>query len=208
MNCLPTFLTHHFEADKGPFRNVCDMPEQEIGALIEKEQDAPTAFNRFALSKEFFRVRRLADDRLIEKYAQKFRRKPLARPYYAVLGQFEPVGAVLFDQLIVDAHWPWILLIFASGNGDFVLFAFKWIHGDGSIIEFSPEGWQSDDRAKINSLTAKSANLAHWPIIASAIRAWLRESCELIRLEVFRCEQPYPFSGAPRSAVFRHCKGL
>jgi hypothetical protein len=67
MSRLPTFLTHYFEADKGPFRNICDMSEQEMRALIETEKNAPTAFNRFALGEKFFRLRRLADDLLIEK---------------------------------------------------------------------------------------------------------------------------------------------
>jgi hypothetical protein len=82
MSSLPGFLTHYFEADKGPFRNICDLPDQEI----EAEKHAGTAFNRFALGPNFFKIRRAADDLLIEKYTEKFGVKPQIRPYFAVLG--------------------------------------------------------------------------------------------------------------------------
>jgi hypothetical protein len=82
MSSLPGFLTHYFEADKGPFRNICDLPDQEI----EAEKHAGTAFNRFAIGPNFFKIRRAADDLLIEKYTEKFGVKPQIRPYFAVLG--------------------------------------------------------------------------------------------------------------------------
>jgi hypothetical protein len=37
---LPGFVTHYFEADKGPFRNICDLSEQEIESVIEAEKHA------------------------------------------------------------------------------------------------------------------------------------------------------------------------
>jgi hypothetical protein len=89
MNTLPTFVTHYFEADKGPFRNICDLSDQEIETVIEAEKDADTAFNRFALGSDFFGIRRAADDLLIEKYKEKFRSKPKIRPYFAILGAFD-----------------------------------------------------------------------------------------------------------------------
>ncbi|HEY0793925.1 MAG TPA: hypothetical protein VGD78_22875 [Chthoniobacterales bacterium] len=89
MTNLPSFLTHYFEADKGPFRNICDLPDPEVEAVIEAEKNAPTTFNRFALGANFFKLRRAADDLLIEKYAEKFGVRPKIRPYFATLGEFD-----------------------------------------------------------------------------------------------------------------------
>jgi hypothetical protein len=86
---LPSFLTHYYEAERGLFKNVCDLSDAELDRLIAAEKDADTAFNRFALGKDFFKIRKAADDLLIEKYAEKFGCKPLNRPFYAVLGEFD-----------------------------------------------------------------------------------------------------------------------
>ena len=86
---IPSFLTHYYEAERGPFRNVCDLSEDELDHLIAAEKDAETAFNRFALGKDFFKIRQAADDLLIEKYRQKFGVSPRRRPFYAVLGEFD-----------------------------------------------------------------------------------------------------------------------
>ena len=64
-----------------------------------------------------------------------------------------------------------------------MFFAFRWIHGDGSTIEFSPEGWQSNDQTKLDWLNKESAKSPGWPIIPLAIRAWLRRNCELIEFK-------------------------
>ena len=89
MPIIPSFLTHYYEEERGPFRNVCDLSDQELDRLISAEQDEHTAFNRFALGKDFFKVRKAADDLLIEKYAEKFGLRPRNRPFYGVLGEFD-----------------------------------------------------------------------------------------------------------------------
>jgi hypothetical protein len=86
---IPSFLTHYYEAETGPFKNVCDLSEVELDRLISVEKDANTAFNRFAFGKDFFKIRRAADDLLIEKYRLKFGATPPGRPFYAVLGKFD-----------------------------------------------------------------------------------------------------------------------
>lgn len=86
---LPSYITHYFEKDYGPFLNVCDLSESSLAILIEKEKDAPTEFNRFAIGSDFFAFRRTADDLLIRLYTEKFGRKPEGRPYYATLGTFD-----------------------------------------------------------------------------------------------------------------------
>lgn len=86
---LPSFITHYYEADYGPFLNICDLDEDQISALTSVEKNADTAFNRFAIGPDFFRWRRAADDLLIRAYTEKFGFPPLARPFYAVLGSFD-----------------------------------------------------------------------------------------------------------------------
>jgi hypothetical protein len=86
---IPSFLTHYYEAERGPFKNVCDLSDKELDHPIAVEKDAETAFNRFALGKDFFKIRRAADDLLIQKYREKFGIMPADRPFYAVLGDFD-----------------------------------------------------------------------------------------------------------------------
>jgi len=59
-------------------------------------------------------------------------------------------------------------------------FAFKWKHRDGSMIEFAPEGWHSDDPAKTEWLQTESGLSKAWPLIPVTIRFWLQRHCELI----------------------------
>jgi hypothetical protein len=69
---IPSFLTHYYEAETGPFKNVCNLSAEELDHLIAAEKEAETGFNRSALGKDFFKIRRAADDLLIEKYIEKF----------------------------------------------------------------------------------------------------------------------------------------
>src|ERR1700733_11494128 len=89
MSSLSSFLTHYFEAEKGPFLNICDLCDEQIESIIAAEKNAETPFNRFALGPDFFKLRRCADDLLIEQYAAKFGKIPKIRPYFAVLGSFD-----------------------------------------------------------------------------------------------------------------------
>ncbi len=50
---LPTYLTHYFEAEYGPFLNICDLGSEQVAKLVECESSADTAFNRFAMEEEF-----------------------------------------------------------------------------------------------------------------------------------------------------------
>jgi hypothetical protein len=104
---IPAFLTHYYEAERGPFKNVCDLTEEEIDHLISVEKDAETGFNRFALGRDFFKIRRAADDLLIERYRGKFGFSPLGRPFYAVLGEFDRTLSMyrLGRSIRLDMSW-------------------------------------------------------------------------------------------------------
>lgn len=59
-------------------------------------------------------------------------------------------------------------------------FLFRWKHADGSIVEFSDQGWGSDDPEKNEWLNKMSQLSASYPVLSPAIRMWLRENCQLI----------------------------
>ena len=86
---LPCYITHYYEADRGPFLNICDEEYSEIARISEQESKATTAFNRFALGDDFMKWRRAADDMLVRAYTEKFGVSPHHRPYYAILGSFD-----------------------------------------------------------------------------------------------------------------------
>jgi hypothetical protein len=52
---IPSFLTHYYEAERGPFKNICDLSDDELDGLISVEKNADIAFNRFALGRDFSR---------------------------------------------------------------------------------------------------------------------------------------------------------
>ena len=86
---LASYITHYFEADYGPFLNICDLTDAEVENLVRAERGAQTAFNRFAMGAEFIQWRREADDLLIQAYVEKFGHQPDGRPYFALLGTFD-----------------------------------------------------------------------------------------------------------------------
>ena len=59
-------------------------------------------------------------------------------------------------------------------------FCFKWRHRDGSIVEFSANGWFSDDASIADWLSKMNQLYGSAPGISPAIRNWLQEECELI----------------------------
>lgn len=94
---LPGYITHYFEADHGPFRNICDLSDQEADELVREERGALTAFNRFAMGPDFLAWRREADDLLIRAYTEKFGHPPPGRPYFALLGSFDKTLTMFRD---------------------------------------------------------------------------------------------------------------
>jgi|ERR1700730_4039708 len=60
-----------------------------------------------------------------------------------------------------------------------VNFCFKWRHRDGSIVEFNPNGWISDDPTIADWLSKMNQLYSSTPGISPVIRNWLQEECEL-----------------------------
>lgn len=94
---LPSHISHYYEAEYGPFLNICDLGDHEVDELVEREKSAETAFNRFAMGKDFLRWRKSADDLLIRAYSEKFGFDPEHRPFFAVLGDFDKTMTMFRD---------------------------------------------------------------------------------------------------------------
>ena len=84
------------------------------------------------------------------------------------------------------------LLVAESRN-----FSFKWRHQDGSIVEFNPSGWASDDPLKADWLLKMNELCSSKPAICPVVRFWLREYCELID---FQCSENIEPTG-PRGRI-------
>jgi hypothetical protein len=56
----------------------------------------------------------------------------------------------------------------------------RWEHKDGSVVEFSEQGWRSDDPKKSACLVKMSEVCGSYPVVAPAIRIWLQENCQLV----------------------------
>jgi hypothetical protein len=39
---IPSFITHYYDARRGPFKNICDLSDNELDVLIAEEKDADT----------------------------------------------------------------------------------------------------------------------------------------------------------------------
>ena len=103
-------VTHYFEKEAGPLLNICDLDSEQRSEIIRREKNAETGFNRFSLGEEFFNFRLLADNLLLDLYAQKFGRRPTRRPYYAVFGEADVVGGLFRDpykiRIPIDEFFP------------------------------------------------------------------------------------------------------
>ncbi len=94
---LERHISQYFEREYGPLLSICDLDKASTEAIIEKEREAETGFNRFSYGKDFFDFRKLADDFLLALYSEKFGKKPERRPYYAVLGDADVIGGLFRD---------------------------------------------------------------------------------------------------------------
>lgn len=99
---LERHISHYFEREYGPFLSICDLDSEGTEAIIERERDAKTGFNRFSYGTDFFEFRKLADDLLLELYSKKFGKDPERRPYYGVLGDADVVGGLFRDPYKVQ----------------------------------------------------------------------------------------------------------
>jgi hypothetical protein len=61
-----------------------------------------------------------------------------------------------------------------------MILLFRWEHKDGSVVEFSDQGWRSDDPKKSAWLVKMSEVCGSYPVVGPAIRIWL-QNCQLVK---------------------------
>lgn len=81
MAALPEVVTHTFDPGRGPFRNVCELPEVEAEAVLDEMRAAGRR-----IKADYLRRRLDAEDWLIGERRRKLGRTRLARPVYFFLG--------------------------------------------------------------------------------------------------------------------------
>jgi len=81
----PDFLSHYYEARRGPFRNLSHLPSDEAEGLLARIRQAGTTFAA-GRAEDYLQVRRELEDRVRELFAAKGGRPMLRRPHYMILG--------------------------------------------------------------------------------------------------------------------------
>lgn len=84
MNGLPTSLTHIYHPDKGPFRNLCDLPVEEAEAVLAEIRTSGLR----PVRPNYLQRRLAAEDWLLRAGRERIRRARLAHPIYFFLGDF------------------------------------------------------------------------------------------------------------------------
>jgi len=82
---MPNFLTHYYEASRGPFRNLSDLSLEEAEAilnLIRKEKD--TFAGRRTSS--YLAIRRDLENQIRQKFIAKGGVPQRSRPHYMIVG--------------------------------------------------------------------------------------------------------------------------
>jgi hypothetical protein len=91
---LESYVSHYFERDYGPFKNICNLRPEERKKIIEREALSTTGLNRSDYGEDFFDFRKLADDLTLRCYEEKFGFSPKCRPFFGVLGDADVVGGL------------------------------------------------------------------------------------------------------------------
>lgn len=82
IHTLPTVITHNFHPDRGAFRNICHLPNDEAERIIASIRLGGDAY----LRKSYLQRRLRTEDWLIAERTRKIGKTPLARPIYFFLG--------------------------------------------------------------------------------------------------------------------------
>jgi hypothetical protein len=77
----------------------------------------------------------------------------------------------------------------------------RWEHKDGSVVEFSDQGWRSDNPEKSAWLVKMREVCSSYPVVVPAIRIWLQENCQLVELFTEPEDAVKPISVPPHSSA-------
>jgi len=81
---FPTVITHNYHPDRGPLRNICDLPDEAAERILDNIRAAGTA----RLRASYLRKRRVTEAWLIAERTRRLGPPRLPRPLYFFLGDF------------------------------------------------------------------------------------------------------------------------
>lgn len=81
---IPKVITHNYDPDRGPFRNLCELPPPEAEAVL----DDIRAMGKRRIRTNYLTKRLTVEDWLIREGQNKLGSIRLARPIYFFLGDF------------------------------------------------------------------------------------------------------------------------
>ncbi|HEY1605214.1 MAG TPA: hypothetical protein VGF77_06410 [Allosphingosinicella sp.] len=80
----PRLVTHIYHAGRGPFRNLCELPDDEAHRILAEMR----ASGRPKLTPEYLARRRATEAWLLRQAEELFGKRPSCRPLYGFLGSF------------------------------------------------------------------------------------------------------------------------
>ena len=84
MHRLPEVVTHNYDPARGPFRNLCALPQVEAERILDEIRASGTR----RIKAGYLRRRHAVEDWLISERRRKLGPTPLERPIYFFLGDF------------------------------------------------------------------------------------------------------------------------
>ena len=82
---MPDFLSHYYEAGRGPFRNLSDLPPDEAEVILENIRQKGDVFASKRV-KDYLDIRRGLEDKVRELFIKKGGKPQRQRPHYMILG--------------------------------------------------------------------------------------------------------------------------
>ncbi|WP_141740278.1 hypothetical protein [Bosea sp. BIWAKO-01] len=81
---IPDVVTHNYDPARGPFMNICELPEIEAERILQEIRKSGLR----SIKLDYLPRRRLTEDWLIRERRQKLGATKLERPIYFFLGDF------------------------------------------------------------------------------------------------------------------------
>jgi hypothetical protein len=86
---LPANITHNYDPDRGPFRNICTLSGDEAERILNEIR----ATGKRNLKPNYLQRRLATEEWLRAERTRKLGRPPLAHPIYCFLGDFDGVDS-------------------------------------------------------------------------------------------------------------------
>lgn len=82
---MPDYLSHYYEAERGPFRNLSDLPPHQAEAVLGQIRAAGETFAS-KRAEDYLKIRRGLEERVRRAFIGKGGAPQRLRPHYMILG--------------------------------------------------------------------------------------------------------------------------